>query len=211
MSPADRPGRAAPAARGAAVVLPSLLAVAAVAAVVAALLAANGRPVLRLDALPAPAFPSASPADRTAGPAPTAAGTPTPAAPASTPGPSSPAPPGQGPSAGPAPRPVPQVPVVVFNQTTRQGLAAAVAARLRAAGWQVQGVGTFRGVVPATTVYYPDGQAAAAAALAAALPGPDRTRPRFPGLSTTALTVVLTSDFPSDFPGDSPAGPPGGG
>ncbi len=93
--------------------------------------------------------------------------------------------------------PVSQVGVVVLNQTSRSGLAASVAARLRAQGWTVIAVGNFRGVVPATTVYYPAGQQAAALSVAAHLPTPPRVRPRFGNLSTARLTVVVTTNYPS--------------
>jgi hypothetical protein len=87
--------------------------------------------------------------------------------------------------------------IVVLNETTRGGLAATVAARLRTKGWNVSGVGNFRGAVPATTVYYPAGHAAAAQAAAESLPTPARIRPRFGNLSTTRLTVVVTTNYPS--------------
>ncbi|NHC46784.1 LytR C-terminal domain-containing protein [Motilibacter aurantiacus] len=101
------------------------------------------------------------------------------------------------PAATPTPEPSAADPqdlqVIVLNQTGRNGLAAGTAARLRAAGWSVTGVGNFRGTVPSTTVYYPDGAEAAARALAADLDGPDRVRPRFSTLSSSKLTVVLAS------------------
>jgi LytR cell envelope-related transcriptional attenuator len=87
--------------------------------------------------------------------------------------------------------------VVVLNQTSRGGLAAVAADRLRQRGWTVTGVGNFTGVVPATTVYYPPGAEAAAQAAAESLPTPARTRPRFGNLSTSRLTVVLTDNYPS--------------
>ena len=88
------------------------------------------------------------------------------------------------------------VEVVVLNQSTRRGLAGSVADALRAKGWAVPFVGNFRGVVPATTVYYPPGQQAAAQAAAASLPTEQRVRPSFGNLSTTRLTVVVTSSYP---------------
>jgi cytoskeletal protein RodZ len=88
------------------------------------------------------------------------------------------------------------VEVVVLNQTSRAGLAGQVATRLRGEGWTVPAVGNFRGVVPATTVYYPPGQEAAAQAAAESLPTTPRTRPRFGNLSTTRLTVVVTDTYP---------------
>jgi LytR cell envelope-related transcriptional attenuator len=87
--------------------------------------------------------------------------------------------------------------VVVLNETSRSGLAAAVADRLRGNGWTVSGVGNFRGAVPATTVYYPAGHAAAAQAAANSLPTPPRVLPRFGNLSTSRLTVIVTTNYPS--------------
>jgi hypothetical protein len=88
------------------------------------------------------------------------------------------------------------VEVVVLNQSGRSGLAAQVAGRLRAQGWTVAATGNFRGVVPATTVYYPPGTEAAAQAAAKSLRVPPRIRPRFGNLSTDRLTVVVTSSYP---------------
>ncbi len=88
------------------------------------------------------------------------------------------------------------VEVVVLNQTSRAGLAGEVATRLRGEGWTVPAVGNFRGVVPATTVYYPPGQEAAAQTAAEGLPTAPRIRPRFGNLSTTRLTVVVTDTYP---------------
>jgi hypothetical protein len=88
------------------------------------------------------------------------------------------------------------VEVVVLNQTRRAGLAGEVATRLRGKGWTVPVVGNFRGVVPATTVYYPPGQEAAAQAAAEGLPTAPRIRPRFGNLSTARLTVVVTDTYP---------------
>jgi hypothetical protein len=87
------------------------------------------------------------------------------------------------------------VQVVVLNQTSRPGLAASVAAQLRAAGWDVPAVGNFRGTVPATTVYYPAGGEALALDVAADLRTTPRTLPRFGNLSTTRFTVVVTDSF----------------
>jgi hypothetical protein len=88
------------------------------------------------------------------------------------------------------------VEVVVLNQTSRGGLASVVADRLRAKGWTVSVVGNFHGVVPATTVYYPPGQQDAARVAADDLPVAPRIMPRFSNLSTTRLTVVVTDSYP---------------
>ena len=84
-------------------------------------------------------------------------------------------------------------PSVVLNQTRTVGLAARVAARLRAQGWTVTGTGNWRGSIASTTVYYPAGMEAAAQSLAHAL-GVDRVRPRVAGMLNNRLTVVLTSN-----------------
>ena len=89
-----------------------------------------------------------------------------------------------------------EVQVVVLNQTSRSGLAGSVANQLRGKGWTVPAVGNFRGIVPATTVYYPVGQEAAAQAAAESLPTAPRIRPRFGNLSTSRLTVVVTDSYP---------------
>jgi hypothetical protein len=86
--------------------------------------------------------------------------------------------------------------IVVLNDTTRPGLASTAATQLRAKGWSVTGVGNFRGVVSATTVYYPVGHVAAAQAAAKSLPTPPRVLPRFGNLSTTRLTVVVAANYP---------------
>lgn len=83
-------------------------------------------------------------------------------------------------------------PVVVLNQTTITGLAAQVARSLEADGWQVVGVGNWRGNVPETTVYYLPGTYAQAQLLARDL-GADRLRPRVSGMRTDRLTVILNS------------------
>ncbi|MCY7373529.1 MAG: LytR C-terminal domain-containing protein [Spirochaetaceae bacterium] len=87
--------------------------------------------------------------------------------------------------------------VVVLNQTSRRGLASTVAEQLRSAGWPVPAVGNFRGIVPSTTVYYPPGGEAGALAVAADLPVEPRVRPSFGNLSETRLTVVVTDSYPS--------------
>lgn len=87
--------------------------------------------------------------------------------------------------------------VVVLNQTSRGGLAARVADALRGKGWTVPATGNFRGVVPATTVYYPPGAEDAALSVARDLPTEPRIRPRFGNLSTSRLTVVVTDTYPS--------------
>jgi len=86
--------------------------------------------------------------------------------------------------------------VVVLNQSSRAGLAATVGQDLRDQGWTVPAVGNFRGIVPSTTVYYPPGAETAALAAAGDLRSEPRIRPRFGNLSTTRLTVVVTTSYP---------------
>jgi len=86
--------------------------------------------------------------------------------------------------------------VVVLNQSSRAGLAATVGQDLRDQGWTVPAVGNFRGIVPSTTVYYPAGAETAALAVARDLRSEPRIRPRFGNLSTTRLTVVVTTSYP---------------
>lgn len=94
------------------------------------------------------------------------------------------------------PEPTSDLEVVVLNQTSRGGLAGTVADRLREAGWDVPAVGNFTGIVPSTTVYYPDGARADALAVAADLPTEPRVMPRFGNLSLSRLTVVVTDSYP---------------
>lgn len=93
------------------------------------------------------------------------------------------------------PAEVPDIAVVVLNQSDRSGLATEVAADLRAAGWRVSDVGNWRGDVPSTTVYYPIGFATAAQTLAGDLNGVDRIRPRQSGMPLGVLTVILHNSY----------------
>jgi hypothetical protein len=86
--------------------------------------------------------------------------------------------------------PVVHAPTVVLNETGITGLAARTAARLRALGWTVTGIGNWRGSIPTTTVYYPAGRYAAARRLAYDL-HVSRLRPVVPGMLDDRLTVVL--------------------
>jgi hypothetical protein len=175
--------------------MPSVLAVAAVAALITALAVWQG------EELEQPRASAASETRDAAGPAeqrPAQKSTQEP--PASSP------PETSGPATSPAqtatsepersPDEVSDLEVVVLNQTSRSGLAGSVADRLRASGWEVPAVGNFRGIVPATTVYYPAGAEADALAVARDLPTEPRVRPRFGNLSTTRLTVVVTDSYP---------------
>ena len=153
------------------------------------------------EALPG-TIPAASTPTPTPTPTPEASLAPTPtesAAPSPTPTPT----PSPTPSASNTPKPTPtpsktatpvsrDTPVVVLNQTSIAGLAATTAADLERVGWTVTGVGNWRGNVPETTVYYPEGKSAQATRLARDL-GADRIRPRVSGMRTDRLTVILNS------------------
>jgi predicted membrane-bound mannosyltransferase len=164
-------------------VLPSLLAVASVVSLIVALTVwrgqSSGGSPASFDATPRTSSTNA------------AVSTPPSATSTATPPASSSSSTSASPTATPA-----AIGVVVLNESGRKGLGGRVAIQLRAAGWSVDLVGNFFGAVPATTVYYPPGHASDASALAAALPGSDRIRPRFGNLSSTRLTVILTSNYP---------------
>jgi cytoskeletal protein RodZ len=170
--------------------LPSLLAILAVTALITALYVWRGE-----DTKPPSSAAATSSATTTATPDPGASASAS-ATPTSPPAASASATSAPATKAGETPQ-TPAIAVVVLNQTTQGGLANVVADRLRARGWTVAGVGNFRGAVPATTVYYPEGAQAQAEAAASSLPTPARTRPRFGNLSTTRLTVVVTDSYPT--------------
>jgi hypothetical protein len=86
-------------------------------------------------------------------------------------------------------------PVTVLNNSRRTGLAAHVAGEVRAHGWPVRSVGNFRGRIAASTLYYADGQRAAAEELARTMPAIRRVEPRFAGLPGVGLTLVVTRDW----------------
>lgn len=91
--------------------------------------------------------------------------------------------------------PAPVVPVTVLNNSRITGLADRSADRFRAGGWPVRATGNYRGgVVAETTVYYAPGQLASAQRFARQFDIP-RVRPRFAGLPSTGMTVVVTRDY----------------
>lgn len=87
------------------------------------------------------------------------------------------------------------VPVIVLNNSRIEGLADTAAEVFRDGGWPVARTGNFRGKIPSTTVYYEDGQQAAARAFAARFAEVVRVRPRFATLPARGLVVVVTRDF----------------
>ncbi|MHB8342298.1 MAG: LytR C-terminal domain-containing protein [Mycobacteriales bacterium] len=89
-----------------------------------------------------------------------------------------------------------RAPVVVLNDTSITGLAARVAARLRAAGWVVPWIGNLADRVPETTVYYDADQRRAGEVLLRAGLGVRAALPRQPWLASTGtLILVVTRDY----------------
>jgi len=185
-----------------AVLLVSLVCIAIVASLVVLALHKRGEP--RRNSAVAPATPTAAtrtpsatgPALPSSSPASTSPAT-SPAAPVASSGEVTPvdSPPGLG-SESPAAAVV--LPALdVLNDSRISGLAARASAQFKAAGWKVATVGNFKGAddVPATTIFYPDGQQAAAQRLGAAF-GVTRLLVAPSGMSSTNLTVVLARDWP---------------
>lgn len=181
--PVQRVGRGR-AAAGAAI------AVAGVALGIGALLLLGGKDEPK--GTPTVALPSATAgasASAPVTPSPTAAGSPSVAATRA----GSPAAPGAPVLAAPVQAPV--VPVSVLNNSRISGLASRAADRFRAAGWPVAGQGNYSGgIIRTTTVYYAPGQQASAERFAREF-GISRVAPRFRGLPTQGMTVVLTRDY----------------
>jgi hypothetical protein len=169
-------------------VMPSLLAVVAVAALITSLAVWRGQDPVQPQA--AAATTTSTPTSREAlSQAPNPAKT-SPSAVATVPVTTAPV------TTAPARSTLRDVQVVVLNQTSRAGLASEVADALRADGWTVAAVGNFHGIVPATTVYYPPGEELVAQTAAEDLQATPRIRPRFGNLSTSRLTVVVTDSYP---------------
>lgn len=93
-------------------------------------------------------------------------------------------------------RPVaPVVQVSVLNNSRRTGLADRSAARFRAGGWPVRTTGNYSGgTIAQTTVYYAPGQQASALRFARQF-GIPRVKPRFAGIPTSGMTVIVTRDY----------------
>jgi hypothetical protein len=95
-------------------------------------------------------------------------------------------------------RPVAAVlPVSVLNNSRRSGLAHQVADQVAAKGWPIAKIGNFTGRVPISTLYYAPGQLESAQRLARLMPAIQRVRPRFSGLPSTGLTLVVTREWPA--------------
>jgi hypothetical protein len=89
------------------------------------------------------------------------------------------------------------VSVVVYNATSRTGLAATVAAQLRAKGWTVVSIGNWRrGGVSQTTVFV-NGRKDAAATMRRDFKAADLTRTLLSGMPSGRLVVVVAGDYPN--------------
>jgi hypothetical protein len=161
-------------------VLPAVLAVGAIAAVVLLLIGIFGQnPSPGSDALPAR----------------TTATTTTPPTTTSATTPATTTPPTTSVTVLPTTPTIPTTTVIVLNSTETSGLASRVSAYLGSLGWHVAGPDNYFPLLDKTTVYYPEGQEAAAELLAAAAPGDANTiAPVIPAVPADALTVVLGAD-----------------
>lgn len=92
----------------------------------------------------------------------------------------------------PPPPVVPNVLVVVFNNTSVTDLAAQKAAILQNAGWHVAATDNWYGNIPADTVYYPPQFEADAAKLAKVL-HITRLRPAVAPMQFDRLTVIIAT------------------
>lgn len=81
-------------------------------------------------------------------------------------------------------------PVGVYNNTRTRGLAARTASDVEVAGWEVVRVANWRGAIPATTVYYPEGFQQQAQLLAGDM-DIARVRPAVSSMSSDQLTLIL--------------------
>jgi hypothetical protein len=93
-----------------------------------------------------------------------------------------------------------KLPLVVLNNTTTAGLAQQAQSTFRAGGWTVTSVGNLTNEIISTCAYYDPGVSgaqAAASALRAQFPAIKRIAPKFAGLPSGPIVVVLTSDYTS--------------
>ena len=137
--------------------------------------------------------PTSAPASTLAAITPPPPATPPPAAttPAATPTTASPAPSTS--ASTPAAKPL----VDILNGTHISGMAARADTTLSRGGWVVALTGNYTKSMSATTVFYPDGEQAAAQALAAQFTAIGKMAPAPDGVSTTHLTLVLGQDWTS--------------
>jgi hypothetical protein len=93
---------------------------------------------------------------------------------------------------------VKSVPLVVLNNTTISGLAGQASTRFEDGGWTVSSHGNYQNDIVSTCAYYDpsvSGAKAAAEALQAQYPTIKRVKPKFDGLPSGPIVVVLTPDY----------------
>lgn len=120
-------------------------------------------------------------------------------APATTPPPTTPpaTPPPTTASPTPSPTVAARPALTVLNNSRITGLAKKAAGDFAAGGWPIAGTGNLSGRLARTTVYYAEGQRAAAEALRRQFPAITDMAPRYAGLpGGSPLTVVVTRDYP---------------
>ena len=81
--------------------------------------------------------------------------------------------------------------VAVLNNSGVVGAARTFSAKVAGAGWRVQGVGNWRGSIPANTVYYPAGLQEQAELLAKDV-DVERVLPSVAPMRTDRLTIILS-------------------
>jgi LytR cell envelope-related transcriptional attenuator len=94
--------------------------------------------------------------------------------------------------------PAQAVPLIVLNNTTTSGLAKQAAQRFQSGGWTVTRYDNYQNDIISTCAYYDpavQGALAAAQALQQQYPTIKRVAPKFLGLPTGPVVVVLTPDY----------------
>jgi hypothetical protein len=87
-------------------------------------------------------------------------------------------------------------PVTVLNNSTRTGLAHAVAGQVARKGWHIASIGNLQGLVAQTTVYYPAGERRAAVHLEHEFASIQRVEPNAAGnIHNSVLTLVITRSW----------------
>ncbi len=171
------------------------LAVAGVALGIGALLVVTGGDDKGSPAVVSPPIASQGVTSPSPTASPTARATPQPSGVSPAPSASAVVPPAPTPAPTPTAAQAPIVPVSVLNNSRISGLADRSAARFRAGGWPVRTTGNYSGgTIAQTTVYYPPGQQASAERFAKQF-GIPRVRPRFSGIPTSGMTVIVTRDY----------------
>ncbi len=85
----------------------------------------------------------------------------------------------------------------MLNGTRRTGLAAKVAADLKAKGWTVVSIGNWRAGGVDTTTVFVDGRDDAAATMRRDLKAADATETPIGSMRANRITVVIMDDYPT--------------